>query len=104
MYFAQGDGAIYPPIAEKLWERIGGEGMLCNRQWPSAREDLLTEDLVTIAVQVNGKLCSTLKVGAQCDGEEVKAEALKVAQRKLGDKEVRNIYFVPGRVVNIVTK
>ncbi|AGZ78749.1 leucyl-tRNA synthetase [Anaplasma marginale str. Dawn] len=93
-----------PHIAEKLWERIGGEGMLCNRQWPSAREDLLTEDLVTIAVQVNGKLCSTLKVGAQCDGEEVKAEALKVAQRKLGDKEVRNIYFVPGRVVNIVTK
>lgn len=31
-------------------------------------------------------------------------DAAKVVQRKLGDKEVRNIYFVPGRVVNIVTK
>ncbi|MCU7611449.1 leucine--tRNA ligase [Anaplasma capra] len=93
-----------PHIAEKLWERIGGEGMLCDREWPAIREELITEDLVTIAVQVNGKLCGTMEVSPQCDGEAVKAEAIKIAQRKLSGSEIRNIYFVPGRVVNIVTK
>ncbi|MGN7678138.1 MAG: leucine--tRNA ligase, partial [Anaplasma sp.] len=93
-----------PHLAEKLWEKIGGDGMLCVRSWPAVREDLLVENFVDIAVQINGKFVCTIKVASECDADTAKAEALGAAQKKLGGSTVRNMYYVPGRVVNIVTK
>ncbi|SBO14015.1 Leucine--tRNA ligase [Anaplasma phagocytophilum] len=93
-----------PHLTAKLWEIIGGRGMLCEQPWPSVRKALLEENFATIAVQVDGKFCGTLRVELQCDDEKVKTAALELAQRRIKERLVKNVHYVPGKVVNIVTK
>ena len=91
-----------PHIAEKLWEVIGGKGMLCSQIWPQSNSELLVERSVNVAVQVNGKFVKTLKVSNEIDNEQLKSLALEIAKNKIGNNVVKNIYIVPRRVVNIV--
>ncbi|UQD54716.1 hypothetical protein [Anaplasma phagocytophilum] len=72
--------------------------------WPCVRKALLEENFATIAVQVDGKFCGTLRVELQCDDEKVKTAALELAQRRIQERLVKNVHYVPGKVVNIVTK
>ena len=44
-----------PHIAEELWERMGGEGSVCDAQWPEWNEEYLVEDEVQLSVTFNGK-------------------------------------------------
>ena len=70
--------------------------------------ELLKEDTVTIPVQVNGKLRSTLQVDkANSENKEhvVKgAKADKKVLKWLEGKDIKAIVFVPGKLVNFVTK
>ena len=94
-----------PHITEKLWEVLGGQGMLCEQPWPVVREELLAESHVTVAVQVNGKFVGTVRAEMHHSEEQIKAEALEVAKRRLAKEgEIKQLRYVPGRVVNIVTK
>lgn len=91
-----------PHLAEKLWQEIGGEGMLCDQNWPLANSSLLTEEMVTIVVQVNGKSRARIDVESNLDVEELKKLAVNAVAQKIDTKSVRAIYVVPGRIVNIV--
>ena len=44
-----------PHLAEELWQRLGHETTLANEPWPAWDEALLTEDAVTVIIQVLGK-------------------------------------------------
>ncbi len=48
-------GPMMPHLAEECWARLGYNTLLANQPWPVAEPDLLVDDQVTIAVQVNGK-------------------------------------------------
>ena len=91
-----------PHIAEKLWENIGGKGMLWNQMWPKADLELLIERNVNIAVQVNGKFIKTLTVANNVDDDHLKSMALEIAKNKVGNSIIKNIYIIPKRAVNIV--
>ncbi|QXK93769.1 leucine--tRNA ligase [Neoehrlichia mikurensis] len=93
-----------PHIAEKLWELIGGDGMLCNKSWPNVNMKLLISNNVTIVVQVNGKFCKTLVVASNVDNEMLKNMSLDVVKYKITNKEVKDIYIIPNKVVNIITE
>ncbi len=47
---------MVPHIAEELWEKSGGGGSVFEQSWPTFDELAAAEDVVTVAVQVNGKL------------------------------------------------
>ena len=91
-----------PHITEKLWENIGGEGMLCDQPWPQVREELIADNFVTIAVQVNGKFCKAIKVDVQEGEEDIKSAALKAAEYRIKGRTVKHMHYVQGRVVNII--
>ncbi|MDB1135772.1 leucine--tRNA ligase [Candidatus Anaplasma sp. TIGMIC] len=93
-----------PHVTEKLWEVMGGGGTLCSQAWPSVREDLLKNSLCTIAVQVNGKLCGTIEIDEYCSEEQVRSDALEVARRRLEQRTIKQVYYVPKRVINIVVE
>ena len=57
-------GPMLPHIAEEMWAQLGYKNTLCDTPWPKADPDLLVEDSVTIAVQVNGKLRATITLPA----------------------------------------
>ena len=83
---------------------LGGAGLLADQPWPTADGDLLVEDTVTIAVQVNGKLKGTLALAAGTDAKAAEAAALELdaVQKAIDGKPVRKVIVVPDRIVNVV--
>ncbi len=95
---------MVPHFAEELWERCGGEPSVFHHPWPDYDEEAAAEDVVTIAVQVNGKLRGDVEVARGSSEAEVLALARgdeKVAKHLEG-KNVRRIIFVPDRLMNLV--
>ncbi|ESR26071.1 leucine--tRNA ligase [Lutibaculum baratangense] len=95
---------MVPHLAEEAWEALGGEGLLALAPWPQAEAALLVEDEIVLPVQVNGKRRDELRVAADADQETVEKAALELdaVKRALGDRPVRKIIVVPGRIVNVV--
>ncbi|MDG7055493.1 MAG: leucine--tRNA ligase [Wolbachia endosymbiont of Menacanthus eurysternus] len=91
-----------PHLAENLWQEIGGEGMLYLKPWPQATKSLLIDDVVTVAVQINGKLRTTIEVAVDLSQEELKKIAIDSVSDRIDQSKVRAIYAVPNKIVNIV--
>jgi len=93
-----------PHIAEELWQQLQGEQTLSQRPWPKADPAFLTDDEVTVAVQINGKLKTTIQLPKDMDKATVEATvlALQVMKDALQDKKINKVVVVPGRIVNVV--
>ena len=95
---------MMPHLAEELWQRLGHGGLLADQPWPEADPALVIDDSVTIAVQVNGKLRSTISLPRDCPREVAEQAALadeNVTRARAG-KPVRKVIVVPNRIVNVV--
>lgn len=53
---------MMPHLAEELWKTLGNTTLLAQTLWPEFDPALLSEDSVTVAVQINGKLRTTIGV------------------------------------------
>jgi leucyl-tRNA synthetase len=97
-------GPMMPHLAEEMWQRLGGEGLLAEQAWPVADPELTRDEQVTIAVQVNGKLRGTLEIARDMDKSVVENAALELPQvaRWLEGQPPRKVIVVPNRIVNIV--
>ncbi len=93
-----------PHSADELWAALGKEGFTVDQSWPKHDDALAAEDLLTIAVQVNGKLRDTFELAAETPKDECERLALlsSKVQGHLEGKTVRKVIVVPGRLVNIV--
>jgi len=93
-----------PHIAEELWERVGGTPSVFNNKYPEYDEKLIKEETVTVIVQVNGKLRTTLQVDRNISEEDLKKLALQDphVQKHTADKEIRKVIVVKGKLVNFV--
>jgi leucyl-tRNA synthetase len=97
-------GPMMPHLAEEMWARLGGTGLVADQPWPIADPDLVRDEQVTIAVQVNGKLRATLELPRDLGRDAVETAALALPQvtRWLAGKEPRKVVVVPNRIVNLV--
>ena len=95
-----------PHMAEELNEQINAFGSLSYTTWPEFDVELAKEDLITIAIQVNGKLRGNLQVPAETDDKTLKTEAAKVdgVKKHLEGKNIVKKIVIPGRLVNFVAK
>jgi len=93
-----------PHVAEELWARIGGKGLLCMRPWPEADAAIAREEQVEVPVQVNGKVRGKVTVGAGASEEEVGALAMAEPRVKehLAGKTIRKTIYVPAKLFSIV--
>ncbi len=93
-----------PHLAEEIWERLGGEGLVANADWPKADPAMLIDDTVTLPIQVNGKRRDEITVPKDMPKDEVEALAMATAgvQRALDGKPPKKVIVVPGRVINVV--
>jgi leucyl-tRNA synthetase len=95
-----------PHTTEEIWHLTGHNGSIHNETWPKWDEALTKEDEITLVIQVNGKLRDRITVSAsvsEAEAKRVASESSKVKPFTEG-KEVVNIIYVPGRLVNIVVK
>ncbi|HIM77447.1 MAG TPA: leucine--tRNA ligase [Rhodospirillales bacterium] len=97
-------GPMMPHLAEDLWHSLGHETLLADTAWPVADPNLLVENSVTIAVQVNGKLRGTLELAKDSDQKSTEEAALSLhnVASAIGDKPIRKVIIVPNRIVNVV--
>lgn len=96
---------IIPHLTEELWHRLGKNDLLAQGSWPNFDPKLLENDIVTIAVQVNGKLRGTIEINkAIASEDEVKAIALKNEKihKEIAGRTVRRFIYVPGKILNVV--
>lgn len=93
-----------PHLAEAMHSELEGDGLVCDLPWPTADARLLQEDVVTLAVQVNGKLRGTIELASSAGKEEAeeRALALENVQSFIQGKQVRKVIVVPGKIVNVV--
>ncbi|AKX34563.1 leucyl-tRNA synthetase [Spiroplasma litorale] len=93
-----------PHLAEELWEKIGNKSSVYNQSWPSFDETKLVVNLVTIAIQINGKLKNTLEVEKGTNSDILKDKAKELISKALIDKEIIKEIVVPDKIVNFVVK
>jgi leucyl-tRNA synthetase len=97
---------IVPHFAEELWEKLGHQPSILDAGWPEFVAAACLEDVLELAVQVNGKLRDRITVPADATEEQISAVALAAAKVKdsIGAATVRKVIVIPGRLVNIVAK
>jgi leucyl-tRNA synthetase len=95
-----------PHIAEELWIRTGRPYSIHQQAWPIWDEEVAAEEMITLIVQVNGKVRDRVELPVDVDEQTARSLALETegAMRHIAGKQVVKVIVVPGRLVNIVTK
>lgn len=96
---------ITPHICHTLWQALGhSETLLENIPFPSVDETAFVQDEITLAVQINGKLRTTITVPVDASSEHIQELACNQehVQKALLNKTIRKFIVVHGKVVNIV--
>ena len=95
---------ITPHLSEACNRLIGGTNLVAETDWPTYDEQLVTDDSVTLPVQINGKKRGDLTIARDADQVAIEKAVLELAvvQAALAGKEPRKVIVVPLRIVNVV--
>ena len=95
---------MVPHLAEEIWARMGGAGLVAQASWPQADPTMLVRDTVILPIQINGKRRSEIAVSADASKEEVEKLALAddAVIKALAGSAPKKLIVVPGRIVNVV--
>lgn len=97
-------GPYAPHFADEAWETLGEKGFLIEQTWPTFDEAMTIDDVITMAIQINGKMRGSIEVFRTISAADAEALALQQpnVQKHLEGKTVKKIVVVPGKIVNIV--
>jgi leucyl-tRNA synthetase len=95
-----------PFLGCELWELTGHQDGLLRAPWPAADPALILEDEVEFPVQINGKLCSVIRIVAGSGEKAFEAAALtdRKVQARIAGRQLVKVIVVPGKMVNLVVK
>jgi len=95
---------IVPHIGHALWQELGHERALIDEPWPQPDAAALTQSLVELVVQVNGKLRGRVQLPPGAERQHALDAALAdpAVRRFIGDKPIRRAIHVPDKLVNLV--
>jgi leucyl-tRNA synthetase len=92
-----------PHLAEELWSMHHSES-IAYQSWPTFDPELAKEDLITMPVQVNGKLRATLEIPEDLSKDEffkLAKEDQRVA-KYLAEGVIKKEIYVPKKICNFV--
>ena len=95
---------VAPHITEEIWQNMGQKDTLTRHPWPKWDEKALVRDEIEIAIQINGKVRGRMMVSTSLTPEEAQKTLPETPEVKaaIGDKTIRKIIYVKGRLLNIV--
>ena len=95
---------VAPHICEEMWEAQSFGAPIHHQPWPSYDEKEMALSEVEIAIQINGKVRGRIMIPADLNREQAEETLPNNPDVKalVGDKTIRKIVFVPGRLLNIV--
>lgn len=95
-----------PHLTEEFWLKTGGEGSVHNQKWPKYIESKLIDDLISLPVQVNGKVRGTIEISRDLPQSEIESKAKQqenVAKHIEGMTIIKVIY-IKDKIINILVK
>ncbi len=95
---------VTPHVCEELWSALGHAGTVSREPWPAWQPEALKRDVITMVIQINGKLRGKVELPADASREDAEKAALADAdtQRHLAGLTVRKVIVVPGKLINVV--
>lgn len=95
-----------PHLAEEIWSKLGGVGLVSLSTWPEYIEELTVDDVVTMGVQVSGKMRGTIEVTEQTSEDEAMdmAKKLTAVSNAIEGKKIFKVIYKPGKILNIIAK
>ena len=93
-----------PHICEELWEKTGHKNLITKTPWPVFDPDLAKAEMVTIVVQINGKVRDKFEAERDLSEDQIKEKAFSRSkvQSHLQDKEPRKTICIKNKLINIV--
>jgi leucyl-tRNA synthetase len=93
-----------PHIAEELWHILGEKKSINLSNWPKWDENLIKDEEIKIAVQVNGKVRGEITIATDENEESIKQKAISDEKilKFIAGSEIKKIIYVRNRIVNIV--
>ncbi len=93
-----------PHICEEIWQDLGHESQVTDAPCAQWQSEAIAQDVVTVVIQINGKLRSKIDIAVDSPKEDVEKQALadESVQKHLDGKTVRKVIVVPNKLVNIV--
>ncbi len=95
---------ITPHICEEFWQDLGHTNLVGSVAWPTYKEEALEKDILTIVIQINGKLRGKVDAPSAVSKEELEKLAINEPniQKHLEGLTIRKVIVIPGKLVNIV--
>ena len=94
---------ICPFVGEEMWEKLGHNNTIAYEKWPACDETKLVSNTYKITVSVNGKMRDLIEIDTNADEAEIKEKALTDKVKSfIGEKTIRKVIVVKGRIVNFV--
>jgi leucyl-tRNA synthetase len=93
-----------PHLTEELWSHLGYHESVAFAPWPEYNEELTKESVVTIVVQVNGKVRDSFDASPDITEEDAKQKALESenVKKHLEGKEPKKVIYIKGKLISIV--
>ena len=93
-----------PHLAEELWELLGNTDSVTAAPYPMHQEEYLVESSKNYPVSFNGKVRFQMELPLDMSKEDIEKSVLEDERTlaQIGEKQVRKMIVVPGRIINIV--
>ena len=95
---------VAPHITEELWNILGHANTIAYEKWPTYDEAKTIEDTITLPIQFNGKLKTTIQINLNESEEKIKEKVHHAIDSKLEDKKIVKEIYVKNKIYNIVVK
>lgn len=95
-----------PHAAEEIWNLLGHQESITYEAWPQFDPQLAKDDLITMAIQINGKTRGTIEVPADIEKDQFlnQVKELENIKKHIDGKNIVKEIYIPGKICNIVAK
>jgi leucyl-tRNA synthetase len=95
-----------PHLTEQIWNLLGNENCLAYTDWPAYNLDLIKDELVKMAVQINGKIRGTFDIGRDSADQDCIDSAMQLenVKRHIENLTIVKIVVIKNKIVSIVVK
>ncbi len=95
---------IAPHITEELWNVLGHTNTISYEKWPDYDESKTIAEEITLPIQFNGKLKTTIQISPDENEDVIKQKVHEVIDSKLEGKTIIKEIYVKNKIYNIVVK
>ncbi|MGV3278941.1 leucine--tRNA ligase [Rickettsiales bacterium LUAb2] len=93
-----------PHLTEEIWEKLNGESILANTNWPEYDQKYLVEDSVTVAIQILGKTRDFIDVSPDISESDLlnQVTLLPKINKYINNTQIKKVIYVKAKIINII--